>query len=128
MQLMHGRVAQLALLFDCCEGFLKNRNGDAPQDHVTYQRFRVSQSLGIELDRGLACRSCGISGLRPELRHLAERDVALTEFKSFVVLPSIKLDTEALVKKRMLFLDRYRQKPKRRRKKQLSSMASTIED
>lgn len=40
-------------------------------------------------------------------------------------LADIKLDTEALVEKKMLFLDRYRQKPKRCRKSQSSSAAST---
>ncbi len=42
-------------------------------------------------------------------------------------LADIKLDTEALVEKKMLFLDRYRQKPKRHRKRQSPSVASTTE-
>lgn len=42
-------------------------------------------------------------------------------------LADIKLDTEALVEKKMLFLDRYRQKPKRRRKRQPAPKAPTAE-
>lgn len=42
-------------------------------------------------------------------------------------LADIKLDTEALVEKKMLFLDRYRQKPKRRSKRQSTPEAVTAE-
>lgn len=43
-------------------------------------------------------------------------------------LCEIKQDTEALVERKMLFLDRYRQKPRRRRKRQQLPMAPTIEN
>ncbi|WP_251178060.1 hypothetical protein [Adlercreutzia agrestimuris] len=53
----------------------------------------------------------------------ALKDVEAVDAK----LADIKLDTEALVEKKMLFLDRYRQKPKRHRKRQSLSVASTTE-
>uniref|UniRef100_UPI00241C9690 hypothetical protein n=1 Tax=Streptococcus constellatus TaxID=76860 RepID=UPI00241C9690 len=53
----------------------------------------------------------------------AIKDIEAVDMK----LADIKLDTEALVEKKMLFLDRYRQKPKRHRKRQSPSVASTTE-
>lgn len=87
MKLMHGGVAQVSFLFDHREGLLKNRNSDALQSHVPYQRFHMLQALSVELDRCLARCASSISRLRPELRHLAECGLALTELKSLIVLP-----------------------------------------